>query len=173
MKLKEAFSRNPKRGVPVPVTREGEYEVKQRSDWKQDLTTRQAKIASAEAKVKACRTTLYDVVIQTTNDSGTTIDSIAEAAGWSVSYLRAMRGRSDKALPRTKTASANAVSLSAAGRIDSARAALEKAEAQYAAARTGMIEAIEQITAPTPTMSDVAEVLGISRQRVSQLLDEL
>lgn len=143
------------------------------NDWKYELTQKQAELASAEGKVKECRAALYDVVITATNDSNTTIDSIANAAGWSVSYLRAMRGRSDVAVPRTKTASASPLSGRSAKQIDSARAALEKAEVTHAKTRVALISMIEQITAPTPTMADVAEVLGVSRQRVSQLLDEL
>ena len=142
-------------------------------DWKKDLVSKQGELVWAEAKVKACREALYEVVIDATNDSTTTIESIAQVAGWSVSYLRAMRGRSESAVPRVKTAAASSISDRMAKRIDSARTSLTKAEAQHTVARASLIAMIEQITTPTPTMSDVAEVLGISRQRVSQLLDEL
>lgn len=142
-------------------------------DWEGTLLAHQSKVAAADAEVRRCRDALYAVVIEATNDSGTTIDSIAEAAGWSVSYLRAMRGKSADAVTRVKTPSAKPVSPSVAKRITSARSALEKAEEKYRSSRSSLIGQIQRVTTPSPTMSDVAEVLGVSRQRVSQLLDEL
>jgi hypothetical protein len=142
-------------------------------EWKKELKQKHAAILEADTRLKSHKDSFMELVVKATNDSDVRIDSVASATGWSVSYLRALRVKHVASMPRKKSTTAKPISSAAAAQLKASRKSVEAAEKAYEESRTTMIQLIDSIVTPAPTMSDVAEVLGVSRQRVSQLLDEL
>lgn len=132
------------------------------TDWAAELKRRKALYDTACAELGTAKQHHRDLVVSLTYDLP--IVEVAELSGWSVAYLRRLRSGSGKSGVLKRT------TFSPQRLIHDAVEAIDKAEEAAERYRHDYIGYMREITQPALSMSDVAEVVGVSRQRVSQLL---
>ena len=112
-------------------------------------------------------------VVEVSGDPNVNMDQLSEITEWSVSYLRALRTKSPTAVPRTRRPAAAAeIPDRTVARIDKLKRNLSKAEDKRTTCKSALVAEIRKVTEPAPSLKDVADVLGLSHQRISQLLSE-
>jgi hypothetical protein len=133
-------------------------------EWQQELLSLKSEYQShsedtQDAHVKLCAT----VVAVSYAES---VQAAADQSGWSVSYVRKLRGESS-----LNADSPECSKLAAAG-INSAHLAYQSRKSEQRNARSEYVSCIRRTVVPAPTIGDVAVLVGVSRQRVGQWLDE-
>ena len=133
-------------------------------EWQQELLSLKSKYQSQsldtqEAHVKLCST----VVAVSYTES---VQAAAEQSGWSISYVRKLRGESD-----LNANSPECAELASAG-VRSAHLEYQNRKNAQRDARTEYVSCIRRTVVPAPTIGDVAVLVGVSRQRVGQWLEE-
>lgn len=136
------------------------------TDWAEELRRRKAKYEAATADLAAAKQHHRDLVVALTYDLP--ISEVSELSGWSVAYLRRLRTarKSKEGIMHSTTFTPQRLIHDATVGVDDAEATVERRRYDY-------IDYMREITQPALSMNDVAEVIGVSRQRVSQLLSTL
>jgi|JI9StandDraft_2_1071091.scaffolds.fasta_scaffold106053_2 DNA-binding phage protein len=135
------------------------------TDWAAELRQRKALYDKACAELAHAKQHHRDVVVRLTYDLP--IAEVASLSGWSVAYLRRLRGEGPQEGLLSRT------TYTPQRLIHDAREGIERSEESMERHRYSYISYMREITQPALSMSDVAEVVGVSRQRVSQLLSSL
>lgn len=135
-------------------------------DWAEELRRRKVKYESATAELAAAKQHHRDLVVALTYDLP--ISEVSEISGWSVAYLRRLR-----TARRTKDGVLGRTTFTPQRLVQDACAAVADAEELVERRRYDYIDYMREITQPALSMNDVAEVIGVSRQRVSQLLSSI
>mgnify|MGYP000867265722 CR=1 FL=1 len=134
-------------------------------DWAAELRRRKGDYDGAHERLAKAKRHYRDLVVGLTYDIP--IAEVAGLCGWSVAYLRRLRSEGpQQGILRNTTFTPQRL-------IHDAAEAIEKAEEATERYRYDYISYMREITQPALSMSDVAEVVGVSRQRVSQLLASL
>lgn len=148
------------------------------TDWAAELRQRKALYDNACAELAHAKQHHRDVVVRLTYDLP--IAEVASLSGWSVAYLRRLRHTAARGdvLRRLRGEGPQEGLLSRTTYtpqrlIHDAREGIERSEESMERHRYSYISYMREITQPALSMSDVAEVVGVSRQRVSQLLSSL
>ena len=144
-------------------------------DWEERLRKAQHDWMACAATIEQSQQKLRDYVVSLSDDPAITMDELAAATGWSVSYLRALRSRSSvKRRPGgrpSEAARGRGISATQKRKLDSLTKDVHRATAMRASRKQELVTEIRVVT-NSPTLKDVAEALGLSHQRVSQLLSE-
>jgi hypothetical protein len=135
------------------------------TNWKTELKGLKRAHDAAYAGVAEAKDHLRDVAAALTYDLP--IEEVSSLVGWSVAYLRKLRGRDkdQKGIMSKTTYTPKQVVSEALQRVDDCENELIKCRAEY-------IRFMRDVIEPAPSMSDLATVVGVSRQRISQLLTE-
>lgn len=133
-------------------------------EWQQEILSLKSEYQSyskdtQDAHVKLCKTVVAVSYVES-------VQTAADQSGWSVSYVRKLRGES-----ALNANSPECSELSSLG-IGSALGSYLSQKNEQADARNEYISCIRRTVVPAPTIGDVAVLVGVSRQRVGQWLDE-
>lgn len=138
-------------------------------EWADRLLEHRKAYDKASAAVEELQVLLRQRVVEFSDDPTIHLADLAVAVGWTVSYIRSLRGRYS-VVDRTRMAEYAPIPAAAKAEIRQIQDEIERAERRRSVIKGEYIEYIRTLTSPAPSMREVADVLGLTHQRVSQLL---
>lgn len=137
--------------------------------WDTKLIELKEQLDVAESDLNAGRDELRQYAVALTNQNYR-MEDIAEALDWSVSYIRVLRKKAGAPQRQRWTAPPELIPKDVQDTVDMLRDEVRQCEREVDRCREAYVQFIRDVIVPAPTMTDVAAVLGISRQRVAQLI---
>lgn len=143
------------------------------SDWEQEVADHYQRMQRASEALRKEQDSLKRLAVHLSTKEEYSLQSVADLFGWQVAYLRKLRKRYG-ARQRQLGGNKSYVDFVAADRnqVEHQLRKLEGAEADKLACEEAFTETVRKLTTPctTPSMSAVGEVVGLSRQRIVQIL---
>lgn len=140
------------------------------SDWTGKLVSCKNRYEAACTRLGHVDEEIRKLAVTLSKNNLYSLEAVAELFGWKVEYIRKLRA--EQGAPTRTYGQKEFVPFSDADlkRVEQLRAKKLKAVEQVNETRAAYVEYIRSVTAPSPTLAQVGEVLGLSRQRVSQMI---
>lgn len=137
--------------------------------WDTKLIELKEQLDVAESDLNAARDELRQHAVSLTNKNYR-MEDLAEALDWSVSYIRVLRKKAGAPQRQRWATPPELIPKDVYDEIKILRDEVRNSEREVDRCREAYVQFIRDVIVPAPTMTDVAAVLGISRQRVAQLI---